>query len=66
MKTQLSKNDLWQMQRGKEALIWLAHPQRKIELLIDKAQRVSMDIKNGHSPLCALSKCHNNCPSLKK
>lgn len=59
----MTKNDFFQLQRAKEAILWAKHPDRQLELLIDKAKRVRADIKAGHSPLCGLNKCHATCKS---
>lgn len=35
--------------------------QSVLDRLMDRKKRADLDIANGHSPLCSLTKCHKDC-----
>lgn len=53
------------LQHALAELKYQSSKQAKIDLEIDKERRKFLDIKNNHSPLCSLTKCHPECHRFK-
>ena len=58
--------DLFEMQRALDAKRWLEHPDRVVEMVLDREKRAVADAKLGHSTKCTLSKCHHDCSKTYK
>lgn len=60
-KRAMTEFERFQMQRAKDAEVWMNSAEYRKEEKENRILREALDRKYGHSPLCGILKCHPSC-----